>query len=419
MSMIRSFLSARKIVIASALFILGVLVALVIFSGCSQEKAGSAAKTEKKINKEEPKEGAEKEAQVKLDPEAIRQAGIEVVDVTRSPMENKVLLTGELGFNEEKMARVSSRIAGKIVKILVDYGVPVRQGEALAVIDSVELGQAQAAFLQAAAAYNVAQKAFTRARLLWEGKAISQAEFQERQAKFELARAERDYAENRLHLLGLSDTDIARMFKSKQNRGPSFHAEVESTFALRSPIAGQVVDRKATPGLVVKPDDELFTIADPAILWCFVQIPEKDLPLINPGSIVAIRVSALPQEEFTGRIDYIAAAVDKSTRMTRARVKVNNSKGRLKAGMFADIQVTAGTRGALNVPEAAVLSSGDEQYVFMEKKPGEYEKRVIKPGLKAGGRLEVLEGLAPGDKVVSQGAFTLKSELAKESLEAE
>ena len=424
MTMIRSFLTTKKGIIASASLGLGVLLALVIFSCSPQEKTGTTAKAEKETHKEahkeKHKEGEEKEeGKVKLDAEAIRQAGIEVAAVTMGPMKNKVLLTGELVFNEEKMARVSSRIAGRIVKIVVDYGAQVRQGDALAVIDSVELGQAQAAFLQAAAGYNVAQKAFARARLLWEGKAISQAEFQERQAKFELAQAEQDYAENRLHLLGLSDADIARMLRGKQKKGPSFHAEVDTTFPLRSPISGQVVDRMATPGLVVKPDEELFTVADPSTLWGFVQIPEKDLPLIHPGSNVVIRVSALPQEEFPGRIDYIAPTVDKTTRMTRARVKVNNSRGLLKAGMFADIQVTAGERVALSVPETAVLTAGEVHYVFVEEEPGEFEKRVIKPGLKAGGRIEILKGLTAGDKVVVQGAFTLKSELEKESLEAE
>ena len=129
---------------------------------------------------------------------------------------------------------------------------------------------------------------------------------------------------------------------------------MNTTFPLRSPISGQVVDRKVTPGLVVKPDEELFTVADPATLWCFVQIPEKDLPLVKAGSPVTIKVSSLPQEEFAGTIDYIAAMVEKATRMTRARVKVDNRQGQLKAGMFATISVTAGERLALSVPESAV-----------------------------------------------------------------
>ena len=290
----------------------------------------------------------------------------------------------------------------------------MKKGGALAVIDSVELGQAQNAFLQAAASYRVAQKAFERARLLWQEKAISQAEFLERQAKFELAASERDYAENRLHLLGLADPEIARILRGgHKHQGPSFHAAVESSFTLRSPIAGRVVDRKVTPGLVIKPDEELFMVADTAILWCFVQIPEKDLSLVNPGFQVFIRVSSLPQKEFIGTIDYIAAMVDRATRMTRARVRVENTKGELKAGMFATIQVVSGSRTALNVPQAAIIGGGGEQYVFVEQEPGLYLKRVIKPGLKTDGRMEVVDGLKEGERVVVKGGFILKSELDK------
>ena len=366
------------------------------------------------------KEEAHSPGQVKLNPDAVKRANLTVEPVAAGSLADRVQLTGELVFNEEKTARVSSRLTGRVVKITADYGAEVKKGDTLAVIDSVELGQAQNAFLQAGASYRVAQKAYERARLLWQEKAISQAEFQERQAKFELATSERDYAENRLHLMGLTDADIGRMLRGGQKRkGPSFHAEVESTFTLRSPISGQVVDRKVTPGLVVKPDEELFTVSDPATLWCYVQIPEKDLPLVKTGAPVIIRVSALPQEEFTGAIDYIAAMVEKATRMTRARVRVENSKSELKAGMFATIRVSSGSRTALNVPETAVVASGAEQYVFVEQEPGLYLKRVIKPGLNADGRVEVLEGLKEGERVVVQGAFTLKSELEKESLEAE
>jgi cobalt-zinc-cadmium efflux system membrane fusion protein len=450
--MVRSFFTRKKMIVG--VLVLGVLVlaAMVWFSlpGSAQKKSPDKdhgheahqhesheheAKKPEVHKKDDHKddghkhddhkhEGHKDEAhppgQVKLSPEAVKRANIKVEPAAAGALASKMQLTGELVFNEEKTARVSSRLTGRVVKISADYGAEVKKGDALAIIDSVELGQAQNSFLQAAASYRVAQKAYERARLLWQEKAISQAEFLERQAKFELATSERDYAENRLHLLGLTDADIGRLFRgSKSRKGPSFHAEVDSTFTLRSPIAGWVVDRKVTPGQVVKAEEELFMVADTSTLWCFVQIPEKDLPIVKTGSPVIIKVSSLPQDEFTGTIDYIAAMVEKATRMTRARVRVGNSKGELKAGMFATIMVTSGSRTALNVLDTAMLSSGADQYVFIEQDPGLYLKRVIKPGLKAGGRQEVLEGLKEGERVVVQGAFTLKSELEKESLEAE
>ena len=86
-----------------------------------------------------------------------------------------------------------------------------------------------------------------------------------------------------------------------------------ATFALRSPIAGRVVERKVTPGLVVKEDEELFTVADTSALWCFVQIPEKDLLSGAGGAPATVTISSLPGEEFPGRVDYLADMVDKAT----------------------------------------------------------------------------------------------------------
>lgn len=409
--MIRNFLTTKKFFISLGGLVLIGLVLWLAFSGGLGKKAEKAAKE---------KHEALKTGEVKLDPEAMNRGDIKVAEVVQGPMVNKILFTGELGFSEDKMARVSSRIAGRIDKVVADFGSTVQKGSVLAVIDSVELGQAQAAFLQAVAAYNVAQQAYERALLLWQQQAFSKAEFLDRKSKFELAQAERNYAENRLHLLGLSDVDIARMLRGgKKRQGPGFHAAVDSTFHLRSPIPGEVVDRKATPGLVVQPNEVLFTVADPASLWCYVQVPEKGLSRVKAGFPVTITASSLPQEEFGGAIDYIAATVDKATRMTQARVKVDNPKGRLKAGMFVDIQVTAGTRPALTVPESAIAATGSEQYVFIEEAPGLFMKRTIKSGLKDNGRVEIIEGLKAGEKVAVQGVFTLKSELEKESLEAE
>jgi cobalt-zinc-cadmium efflux system membrane fusion protein len=350
----------------------------------------------------EAKQEAPIAGQVKLTPEAVQQAKIETAPVALGPLDNRVLFTGELVFNEERLAKIRSRVPGRVVQIVADYGHMVKPGDVLALIDSVELSQAQMGSRQAAARFNAAQKAYDRARLLYEGKAISRAELQERQARLEVERADLDYAQNRLRLLGAGGA----AFLPKGSRSGAI-------FALRSPIAGRVVDRKITPGLVVKEDEELFIVADTSALWCFVQIPEKDLPLVNAGSQATITVSSLSREEFPGRVDYLADMVDKATRTVRARVRVDNPDNRLKAGMFANIAVRVGQRTVLSIPETAVLAANGELFVFVEMAPGTYRKHLIKKGVKGGGRVEVLEGLDADEPVVVQGGFTLKSELEK------
>jgi membrane fusion protein, heavy metal efflux system len=349
--------------------------------------------------------------QVRLTPEAVKQAEIETAPVVLGPLDKRVFFTGELVFNEERLAKIRSRVPGRVVQIVADYGQVVKPGDVLAIIDSVELSQAQMASRQAAAKFNAAQKAYDRARQLYEGKAISLAELQERQARLEVERADRENAQNRLRLLGGGGASLPK--GSRPETQTSFPLVSGSVFALRSPIAGRVVDRKVTPGLVVKEDEELFTVADTSAVWCFVQVPEKDLPSVKPGSEAIITVSTLPQAEFPGRVDYLGDMVDKASRTIRARVRVDNPDNRLKAGMFADIAIRVDQRTGLSVPESAVLAANGELFVFVEMTPGTYQKHLVKNGAKGGGRIEVLEGLEADEPVVVKGGFTLKSELEK------
>jgi cobalt-zinc-cadmium efflux system membrane fusion protein len=361
---------------------------------------------------EEAKQETQAPGQVTLTPEAVKQAGIETAPARLGPLDNQVFFTGELVFNEERLAKIRSRVPGRVVQIVADYGQAVQPGDVLAIIDSVELSQTRMASRQAAAKFNAAQQALDRARQLYEGKAMSLAELQERQARLEVERADLENAQNRLRLLGAGGpVPMPQISRSKTKL--SARACSGAVFALRSPIAGRVVDRKITPGLVVKEDEELFTVADIAALWCFVQVPEKDLGSVQQGSEATVTVSAIPQEEFPGRVDYLADMVDKASRTVRARVRVANPHHRLKAGMFANIAVRMGQRTALSIPESAVLAANGERFVFVEMAPGTYRKHLVKTGAKGGGRIEVLEGLDADEPVVVHGGFTLKSELDK------
>ncbi len=378
------------------------------------EEHGEQAHREHAGHADEKEHAAPPPGQVKLSPEALRQAKIETAPAMLGPLDDRVAFTGELVFNEERLAKIRSRVPGRVVEIVADYGQVVKPGEALAIIDSVELGQARMALRQAAARVNAAQKAYDRARQLYEGKAISRAELQERQAKLEVEAADLDYAKNRLRLLGAGGASpVSRPQGSKSGLKTSLPSGSGAILALRTPIAGRVVDRKVTPGLVIKADEELFTVADISALWCFVQIPEKDLPLVKVGSPATITINALPRKEFSGHLDYLADIVDKATRTVRARVRVDNPENLLKAGMFANIALRVGRRPALSVPESAILSANGETFVFVEMAPGTYQKHLVRTGEKGGGRVEVLEGLEAEEPVVVKGGFILKSELEK------
>lgn len=374
---------------------------------------------------EQDRPEAHQPGQVKLTPEAVQLAKIKTAPAVHGPLENRVSFTGELVFNEERLAKIRSRVPGRVVRIVADYGQAVKAGGVLAIIDSVELSQAQMAARQAEARFQAAQKAYDRAGQLYEGQAISRAELQERQARLKVEQADLDYAHNRLRLLGaggkahVPHTSLGRDTPHSDPLPSRGEGEKKDTFntqfnlALRSPIAGRVVERNITPGLVIKEDEELFTVADTATLWCFVQIPEKDLPLVPVGALATVTISSLPERGFPGRVDYLADVVDKATRTVRGRVRVDNPQNLLKAGMFADIAVGVRPRSALTVPESAVLQAQGESFVFVETAPGTFQKHLIKTGTKGGGRVEVLAGVTADEPVVVQGGFTLKSELEK------
>ena len=176
--------------------------------------------------------------QVKLTPEAVQLAKIETAPVVLGPLDNRVSFTGELVFNEERLAKIRSRVPGRVVQIVADYGQMVKPGEVLAIIDSVELSQAQMASRQAAAKFNAAQKAYDRARQLYEGKAISRAELQERQARLEVERADLDYAQNRLRLLGAGGVRVfAERLPVRRLPSPCAHPSPAGSWTGKSPPA--------------------------------------------------------------------------------------------------------------------------------------------------------------------------------------
>ena len=359
-----------------------------------------------------------KDDAVELTPAMVRLAAIETEQIKWSEIPKTIKLTGELSFNENHLSYVSSRISGRVIDIKVDYGQEVKKGGLLALIDSVELGEAQSKFLRAQAAYSVAKSSYERAKNLVKEKAISQGEFLERAGQYESAKSELQFTENRLHLLGLTEDDIKKLIVQNQSEEEKVHhTKVGSVFALRSPMEGKVVERKITRGEVIAANQTLFTIANLDSLWCFAQIYEKDLPHIRLGAQVKVQVAAYPDQWFEGVLDYIADRLDETTRTVRARVQIENRQDKLKPGMFANLEAIINRKRALLVPESALFTSKGKHFLFVEKGPGIYERRMVEMGLKNNGKVEILSGVTEKELVVAEGGFLLKSEMEKSTTE--
>jgi cobalt-zinc-cadmium efflux system membrane fusion protein len=380
--------------------LLGVLL-LAGHAGCdraSDEPTGAA-----------PQTGPSPSGVVRLTAEAVAGAGIEVVPVARSAFRLHRDFPATVQPNENELAEVTTLIRGRVVEVYVDVGRDVEKGTPLALLHSTDLGLAEAAYLKSGAKLHEAVLVYERARDLLQHKAISQAEFQRREAEMKTARAEAREARNRLELLGVPEQEIQRLDREQT---------IRPDVPMRAPFSGRVIMRNLTRGEVVEINQKLFTVADLSDVWVVGNIPEKDVRFIHKDQSVEVRALAYPQEVFAGTITYVGDMLDPATRTMRLRVTVPNPQKKLKPEMFATVRVYAAAKAdVLTVPLAAVQTGAMGKMVFVQRAPGEFEARAVTPGEELGDVVAILEGLREGERVVATGAFALKSEVEKQKIE--
>lgn len=358
--------------------------------------------------------GEHEEGVVELTAEAASQ-----VEIHTAPVEERVLAaqldtTGQVDFDQTRLAHVSPRISGRIHRVDALLGQNVREGQKLAQIDSIELGQTKAVYLQAKANEELARKSLDRAQSLYADRIASEQEVLEAEAKWREATAGLRTAEETLHLYGLSQAQVDSL---------TYNDREASIYPLRAPFAGTVVERHATLGELVTPERNLFTLADLSRVWIWIDIYQRDLGGVHIDDQAQARLEAFPGEVFTGTVSYLSARVDTDTRTVRARLDVPNPEGKLRPGMFVEVglvdphaQDGSEARKSLVVPEGALVRDGEEHLVFVAAGELRFERREVRIGRQAGGYIEVTGAISPGDSVVVEGAFLLKSALSKESL---
>lgn len=186
---------------------------------------------------------------------------------------------------------------------------------------------------------------------------------------------------------------------------------------LKAPIEGVIIERKATTGELGDKSKEIYTISDPAQLWVIAEIKERDIAAVKVGQESAFAVLPYPQEKFHGKVVLVGNQVETASRTLEVRITVDNADGRLKPGMFADVEiVTTVLENVLLIPDSALQTDGENQIVFVALDGNRFEKRVVKLGEEQQGRVQVVEGLKAGEKIVTEGSFILKSEMLKGEL---
>jgi cobalt-zinc-cadmium efflux system membrane fusion protein len=382
----------------------------------AQAAAKPGAAADKAAAKAGEKQGEHSEAghgdadQLKLTAEAIEAAGIKTEEIAEVEIVDQLIVTATIRPNQDRITHVSPRVSGRIVTVQAKLGDPVKAGQALAVLDSLEVGEAHSAYLQARTQHTVAKADFERAEKLHGDQIIAQKDHLRAHAEYEKAKASFAAAGDKLRMLGVNAT-------------PADDGRAVSTFPLSTPFAGTVIEKHAILGELAQPDKSIFTVADLSRLWIEANLFEKDLGRVKTGADAVVTVDAYPGEAFQGKLTYIAAVVDKESRTVQARVEVANPGGRLKPEMFATAAIsTSGTRGtngggvkALLLPQEAVVLMQGQPTAFVAEEGG-FEPRPVELGDKLRGKVVIKSGIKSGEKVVTAGTYALKARLLKSQI---
>jgi cobalt-zinc-cadmium efflux system membrane fusion protein len=315
--------------------------------------------------------------------------GIETAQPGTGDIRDGIACYAELSFNQNKLARVAAPVGGIVRDVTADLGDTVGEGATVVRIWSAEIAEAMAKAVLTHQTLERERK--LRAEGITAGKDLEQAE------------AEHRAACQQARTFGFSEEDIERFGK---------RPDEAILLEVRVPFAGEIIARDAVRGELIEAGHPLFTVVDRSVMWAMLSLPETALGRVAVGQPVEVEVDALPGVVFGGKLTWISAEVDETTRMARARAEIPNPGGHLRARMFAQARVLTSAGGqTLHVPAAAVQRVGEQPLVFIKQAADLFEARVVRVGPEQNGMVEVREGLQSGEEVVVAQAFAVKSQL--------
>lgn len=321
------------------------------------------------------------------------RAGLETVEAAASALPSGIPAVARITWDATRRAEVNARSAGVVKKIAVDLGAQVHAGDALVVLQSAAAGAEGSRLEAARTRREAAERQLARQQALLGDGVVSRKSVEEAAQAVADAKAEE----------GASSASVG----------------VVGGGTLKAPIDGMVVSLGVTIGQFVDPEHLVAEIADPSVMWAELSVPERELVSVKPGQPVSVAVDGVPDRTFEGTIAWISPSIDPQTRTAVARVALENPDALLRANQFGEARIDVGdARRSVVVPRTAVQSAGGVDLVFVQKAVDEYETRRVKT---VGGTLDTVtlaSGVQPGERVVTTGAFLLKTETLKDSIGA-
>ncbi len=377
-----------------------------LLSSCGASKDPESAK-ENTDNKEQPTKAtvAENIAEPKgesgmiyLSAEELQQSNVTITKIQPEKLSDQLILSANITANQDRIAFVAPRVEGKLIKVTVNLGDQVKAGQSLAVIDSIQMGEARAEYRHAQSELKLAEANFQRTDKLYKDEVVPQRQWLEVKNAYERAQTTARESADHLHILvGSSDTGI-------------------STFVITAPFSGVVIEKDAVMGELAKPEGKLFTIADLSTVWIEADVSEKDLGKLTVGSPATVTVSSFPDESFKGKVSYVSSIFDKETRTVKARIELPNPDRKLRIDMFAKAMVDlTSSREAFILPQEAVLLVQGQSTVYVQIEDG-FEARPVQVGEQLNKGVVITSGLQAGEQVVTSGAYALKSRQLKSQI---
>ncbi|MDB5312615.1 MAG: czcB 4 [Gemmataceae bacterium] len=372
----------------------------------------------------------------------VREAGLVMTTAHRAVLEDVVTATGEVGYNQYRVGQVSCRVPGHVYSIRTRLGQTVKKGDVLALIDSEQVGRAKAEYLQEVFLTHYKTNLLRRFRSTGSG-VVPERTILDAEAAMKEAELRRFMTQQRLINLGLTPPDP----KADSLTSPEEYArhiqflglpddliatlqprpQTANLIPLVSPLDGVVTRQEAVAGDVVSPEKAQFVVADVSVMWINLSVRKEDAGRLRLGQPVRFTAAGLPAP-VCGTLEWVGHEADEKTRTLRARCEAANPRpagagadeGRLlRANLFGSATVVTGRReGAVVVPDAAVQRMPDGTMIVFVRRPDgvTFDPRRVRTGLSRDGVTEVVTGVEPGEAVVTEGSYVLKSELMKDSL---
>lgn len=332
-----------------------------------------------------------------------------LVYLQEKSLEEELQLPGTVSYDMNNVAKVGSRVSGRLQQVFVKEGDYVKKGTALASLQSVELGTTEASYLKARARQEALKVQADRAKDLYERKVTSAKEYEMSLMDYKTVKAEMETSRNALENLGLNESEITNLEQGKYN---------SKNLYIRTPISGTVTVREALIGQAVNARDNLFTVADLNVLWINLDVYEKDLSAISLGNEARVIPIGAKGEPVKARVSHVGDIIDPIKKTAEIRLEVRSPKGKLRPGQ----SVTATVIGAMIesslvkpkvLPSSCIHKIEGENFIFVRNGDGSFTAKKVVLGKNYDEWIEVVSGLEPGEAVVNEGSFVLKSEYLK------